>query len=234
MSGAVRPFPGVEKGEDVVGLAASPDGSRVATCRRSFRPGVGMQWVLACWAVGGGALSLLWSEKSATPHPESFLGPTFDFASSRLATVDGGYRSSEGRYAVRCRDASTAANLSEPLCPDNYISSIDTTFTPDGRQLLVWDQHKVVAVDLAKGTARTINPSRRALLRWVAVHPSGRFFVTVGNDGVARYWDAESLTLTQGFKWKAGKLSCVAFSPDGTLAAAGTESGKVVLWDVDD
>ena len=45
---------------------------------------------------------------------------------------------------------------------------------------------------------------------------------------------SQSLTQTQGFKWKAGKLSCVAFSPDGTLAAAGTESGKVVLWDVDD
>src|SRR3954453_15182190 len=57
MTGAVRPFPGVDEGEDVVGLTASADGARVAVCRRSFRPGVGMQWVLSCWAVGEDAHS---------------------------------------------------------------------------------------------------------------------------------------------------------------------------------
>jgi WD40 repeat protein len=67
----------------------------------------------------------------------------------------------------------------------------------------------------------------------VAFHPSGRFCATVANDGIARYWDCSSLEQTQAFAWKAGKLQSLALSADGTLAAAGTDKGSVVLWDVD-
>jgi hypothetical protein len=36
----------------------------------------------------------------------------------------------------------------------------------------------------------------------------------------------------RAYTWKLGKLRSIAFSADGTLAAAGTGKGQVV-WDVD-
>jgi hypothetical protein len=35
------------------------------------------------------------------------------------------------------------------------------------------------------------------------------------------------------FDWDMGRLRSVAFSPDGMLAAAGNDKGKIVVWDVD-
>jgi hypothetical protein len=39
----------------------------------------------------------------------------------------------------------------------------------------------------------------------------------------------------QSFKWakKPKPLYSVAFAPDGLTCAAGSENGKVILWDVD-
>jgi hypothetical protein len=39
--------------------------------------------------------------------------------------------------------------------------------------------------------------------------------------------------VVQVFDWDVGRLRSTAFSPDGMLAAAGGDAGKIVLWDVD-
>ena len=48
-----------------------------------------------------------------------------------------------------------------------------------------------------------------------------------------RFYDAETWQVADRFDWKMGKAVGVAFNPDGALAAAGTETGKIIVWDVD-
>jgi WD40 repeat protein len=67
----------------------------------------------------------------------------------------------------------------------------------------------------------------------VAFHPSGRFLAATSNDTTVKLYDTETWTVAKTFTWNVGRLRSVAFSPDGLLAAAGSDTGKVVVWDVD-
>jgi WD40 repeat protein len=44
----------------------------------------------------------------------------------------------------------------------------------------------------------------------------------------------ESGELIRTFSWDIGRVRSVAFSPDGAVAAAGGDTGKVVVWGVDE
>jgi WD40 repeat protein len=62
----------------------------------------------------------------------------------------------------------------------------------------------------------------------VVATPDGRGLATTTTTA----WDTANWRQKHAYAWKAGKLKCVAFSPDGCLAAAGGDGGKVVVWDV--
>lgn len=67
----------------------------------------------------------------------------------------------------------------------------------------------------------------------VAFHPSGKYLAATSNDATVKLYDTATWRVARTFTWDIGRMRSVAFSPDGTLAAAGTDSGKVVVWDVD-
>lgn len=67
----------------------------------------------------------------------------------------------------------------------------------------------------------------------VAFHPSGQFLAATNNDSTVKLFDTTTWKLARTFEWDIGKMRSVCFSPDGTLAAAGSDKGKVVVWDVD-
>lgn len=67
----------------------------------------------------------------------------------------------------------------------------------------------------------------------LAFHPSGRFLAATSNDATVKLYDTATWEVARTFTWDIGRMRSIAFSPDGTLAAAGSDSGKVVVWDVD-
>ncbi len=111
---------------------------------------------------------------------------------------------------------------------------VEHTVLTDGR-VVVWSS---VCIELWDSTTRgriAANAGHgRAHVTALAVHPSGRFVASVGGDGKVRLWSAADLSPLRTFDWGIGKLHAVAFNQNGTLAAAGGDKGKVVVWDVDD
>jgi WD40 repeat protein len=68
----------------------------------------------------------------------------------------------------------------------------------------------------------------------IAFHPGGRYLAVTCGDRTVRLHDRDAgWAITRTFEWEAGRLRSVAFNAEGTLAAAGGDTGKVVVWDVD-
>jgi WD40 repeat protein len=67
----------------------------------------------------------------------------------------------------------------------------------------------------------------------LAFHPSGRFLAATSNDATVKLYDTQTWAVAQAYTWGVGRLGSVTFSPDGMLAAAGGDTSKIVIWDVD-
>jgi len=88
------------------------------------------------------------------------------------------------------------------------------------------------ADDLAAKPIRLTGKSRKHYTG-LAFHPSGRFLAATSNDETVTFFDTHTFAEARTYMWKIGRLRSVAFSPDGALAAVGSDTGKVVVWDVD-
>jgi len=54
------------------------------------------------------------------------------------------------------------------------------------------------------------------------------------SDETVRVFDRTTWEEVSKFTWKSGRLRSVTYSADGTLAAAGSDTGQVIVWDVDE
>jgi WD40 repeat protein len=120
-----------------------------------------------------------------------------------------------------------------PHDPADPIRQI--AFTADGTTVLIrCDSRTIKAFEVATGfpAGELVHP-RRSFVTSLAVHPGGQAIATCRNDGMVWFWEPTTFQPIRTFDWKLGKLVSVAFSPDGLLAAAGTEDGQIVVWDLD-
>lgn len=162
--------------------------------------------------------------------------PTLSPASDRFAiltrdTASGRWWEQPMRLEVR--DTATGAVQTVGTYPYSYAGKL--AFHPNGEQIAGLNDMTLLAWALPTGAdPRLARNDNRKHFTALAYHPNGcRLFVT-SNDATVHVFDARSLDRVNRYTWQLDKLSAVAVSPDGTLAAAGSANGDVVVWDLDD
>jgi WD domain, G-beta repeat len=93
--------------------------------------------------------------------------------------------------------------------------------------LVVWS-----AADDRPRLAELKNDGRKFFTA-LAFHPSGRYLAATSNDATVKLYDTTTWELARTFTWDIGRMRSIAFSPDGTLAAAGSATGRIIVWDLD-
>lgn len=107
-------------------------------------------------------------------------------------------------------------------------------FAPSGRALVYSAGRELFVWGVAEGRATHRRQLDTKHFMDAAFAPNGRSLLTVSKEGSVRVWDAESWECVRAYEWEVGPLRAVGVSPDGTRAAAAGNSGRVVIWDLDD
>jgi WD40 repeat protein len=160
--------------------------------------------------------------------------PLFLPGGERFLVVEWQWRPQNGQIALFVtRDARTGQILAE--VEGNLEWFNNPTVLPD-RGLIACRRGGWVAVlhidDLGAKPVLFRNDNRKEFTG-LAFHPSGRYLAATSNDATVKLYDTSTWQVAHSFNWEIGRLRSVAFSPDGMLAAAGGDKGKIVVWDVD-
>jgi WD40 repeat protein len=162
--------------------------------------------------------------------------PLFLPSGSEFLMVEGGWVQERlrGEYRIVTRSTKTG----EEVRRSDLLAErpVDWVISPDGAivagRVTVWVHVYPVRGSFTKPLATLRNTTRKEYTG-IAFHPSGRYLAATSNDATVKLYDTATWEVAKTFTWDVGKMRSIAFSPDGTLAAAGSDSGKVVVWDVD-
>jgi WD40 repeat protein len=201
-------------------VVLSPDGGHVVS---SYREANG-DTVLTGHAADG---RRAW--QTTYPHPRRMYLGGFLPDGDRYVVVG------DNQFRVERRTAGPDADPVLARYPSHHVNH--PLLSPDGRHFGVVGYGSFYLYDTAapgkprqiKGTATFGN------FVGFAFHPGGKTLAVIhGGPTLLKLYDLETLKLRTKLNWKVGPLTCVAFSGDGLLAAAGTADGRVVVWDVDE
>lgn len=67
----------------------------------------------------------------------------------------------------------------------------------------------------------------------LAFSPDERILALARTDGAVEFWDFRNSRLLRSYSWDIGRLSAIAFAPDGLTCAVAGQGGKIVVWDVE-
>lgn len=205
--------------------------------------------VLFCWSLGerpsqNGFASRTWSDEGAfgagfrvaTIVTDENVLPSYRCC-ALVALPDGDrFVTIEWEWAFSPQLVVRSVSTGDVLA----VASIDgreapsLAITPDGARLVVAVLGSLYVFPTDDLTQRRhIKNDGRKHFTGVAFHPSGRFLAATSNDATVKLYDTATWEVARTFTWDIGRMRSIAFSPDGTLAAAGSDTGKVVVWDVD-
>jgi WD40 repeat protein len=240
---------------DVVGLAFSPDGARLASVTSAPDTCCIRLWDVAAakpaGALGGrcsgmwgvawssdGALVMcggwdravhIWDVATGEQHP-AIRNAAPRFLRSLAFSPNADLIATGGTGPARLWDTKTGKEI-----PAAFPDGLNPACLPTGDAVVGWtyDRGRVTICDVPSGRARASWRAHPNLIEGLAVSPDGRFLATVGQEGVARVWCTADQTEVATLIGHRGSIYAAAFTPDGSrLATAGMDDGTVRLWDL--
>ncbi|MBA4191065.1 MAG: hypothetical protein C0467_24025 [Planctomycetaceae bacterium] len=191
----------------------------------------------------GKPLRLVWEVKVTGPTPRALQGlKSYIFCvmphGKTFLTLFGKHVHRERRYLLELTHLTMHSSRDGELLQTTKLPS-DTALamatSPDSRTVVTCHNNNLcvwVAADMT-GTPRQVRGNNRSQFTAIAFHPSGKYLAATSNDATVKLYDTTTWQVAKTFTWNIGRMRSIAFSPDGTLAAAGSDTGKVVVWDVD-
>jgi WD40 repeat protein len=206
----------------IVSFDTTADGRRLVTTQFE----VGRHRVCG-WDAIGDDWSRVWAIETGDAS-EATVSPTGE----RTAVVAFPTPGEWGQPRLLIHDAATGKPVDSKPYP--FLTLPTPRFRPDGRQIVAVHDHLLVVWDIRMpGKPVQVRNDSRKHFTAAAYHPSGRYLFTTSNDATVTVWDTENWVRLNRYDWDVGRLRAVAVSPDGLTAAAGSDRGRVVVWDVD-
>jgi WD40 repeat protein len=111
-------------------------------------------------------------------------------------------------------------------------------YSSDGRLLAAAEASRLHVWDVQTGNSVAVLKGHQKPVSSLAFAPQGSseraMLISGSQDGTVRVWSVNPPRERSVFDWRLGAVRTVAIAPDGMTAAAGGESGDIVLWDCDE
>jgi WD40 repeat protein len=111
-------------------------------------------------------------------------------------------------------------------------------YSSDGRLLAAAEVARLQVWDVQTGNKVAVLTGHQKPVSSLAFAPQSSseraMLISGSQDGTVRVWSVHPPRERSVFDWHVGAVRAVAIAPDGMTAAAGGESGDILLWDCDE
>ena len=205
-------------------IDSSPDGRRIVRLSHEFGA---RSDTLECYGSGDGRE--LWRVECERHPGLIFQRVRFDASGTKVHAA--GHR-------VAAYDAISGAELAgfdwEYSAPPYWVAAAD--FSPDGRQFALLAGHRLQVRDTTTGNLVFEGEFETYRVNTVGFTPDGTRVATAcghpNNGDRIDFWDTATWQRLPALDFGIGRVTALAFSPDGLLGAAGGNNGQIVLWDL--
>jgi WD40 repeat protein len=192
-------------------------------------------WSLAYSPDGRTLACAGWDTKLYLMDPDTGSGEAIDTAAAGLVrelsfSLDGRYVATGGGGQTQVWDVVTRKEVPTPV---KLPQGMNPVFVHDGLAGWNYGERRVILCDFPSGQFRTDWRPAKGRVNGLAASPDGRHLAVSGEDKTVRVLSAADLSEVATLVCNHGPAYAVAFSPDGTKLASGSDvDGAIEIWDL--